>query len=231
MTTRDETPRAPRNSIGADSSRRRPADDSSESGGGGNGKKTDLAKDFKEHLDKCRKGVESLLRSACERVLQDAITTTGKNADPSAQTVTVNGVFEWAVREAVELVEAMGDQNKLTARDSLKAQEAAMNFKLATARKAGSVQLNNQAASLEAAAEVRIKEKVNEARGEGGSALVKALAQVEELEEELQEKKLKHQGDQDQLVMVKSLLVAEQDKTARLEEEVHERPSDLLLMA
>ena len=70
---------------------------------------------------------------------------------------------------------------------------------------------------MEATFHRKIEEKVSELRGEGGAELEAAHRQIEELTEELTTLKFKHQGDVDQLGMVKGLLNAAEARAKQFE--------------
>ena len=177
----------------------------------------DAPKEYADSLAQSCRSLLALLVQAKAKLVEEA----QSNAPGVGQRVlfVVEEVFDVLSRSSVEVAEKLSEQHKLTAKDSLKAQSVASELKMATVRKANSVQAGNQAAEMEATFNRKLDERVQELLGAGGAELFKALKTIEGLKEELNEEKLKRQGDQGQLLMFKNMLQAEQARMVTLWEE------------
>jgi hypothetical protein len=180
-------------------------------------RKVDAPKEYAESLAQSCRSLLALLVQAKAKLVEEA----QSNAPGVGQRVlfVVEDVFDVLSRSSVEVAEKLSEQHKLTAKDSLKAQSVVSEMKMATMRKANSVQAGNQAAEMEATFNRKLDERVQELLGAGGAELYKALKTIEGLKEELNEEKLKRQGDQGQLLMFKNMLQTEQARMVTLEEE------------
>ena len=90
-----------------------------------------------------------------------------------------------------EVIFRLSDADQRAARGQLKEQRAKYEQRMEQVRTASSVQLQNQAAELEAVAEKRIDRRVHELTDGGDAALVKAHQQVEIANAEIAELKLR----------------------------------------
>ena len=180
-------------------------------------RKVDAPKEYAESLAQSCRSLLALLVQAKAKLVEEA----QSNAPGVGQRVlfVVEDVFDVLSRSSVEVAEKLSEQHKLTAKDSLKAQSVVSEMKMATMRKANSVQAGNQAAEMEATFNRKLDERVQELLGAGGAELYKALKTIEGLKEELNEEKLKRQGDQGQLLMFKNMLQTEQARMVTLGEE------------
>ena len=180
-------------------------------------RKVDAPKEYADSLAQSCRSLLALLVQAKAKLVEEA----QSNAPGVGQRVlfVVEEVFDVLSRSSVEVAEKLSEQHKLTAKDSLKAQSVASELKMATVRKANSVQAGNQAAEMEATFNRKLDERLQELLGAGGAELYKALKTIEGLKEELNEEKLKRQGDQGQLMMFKNMLQTEQARMVTLGEE------------
>ena len=131
------------------------------------------------------------------------------------------------LREGSEVIFRLSDADQRAARGQLKEQRAKYEQRMEQVRTASSVQLQNQAAELEAVAEKRIDRRVHELTDGGDAALVKAHQQVEIANAEIAELKLKAEGVESALAMAQQRLKTSDSRITTLETEA-ERSAEAL---
>ena len=133
-------------------------------------------RDFERQFKDFKAELSSLFAASYDKVL-DAM----QMDDALRAADEIRNIFDTATRQGLSLGEALSSADIELNRKSLKAQENIFKLKLEASRTAASVQMQNQAAELEANAKAQMEAKKREMLEGGSAELQDAIAQVEEL--------------------------------------------------
>ena len=184
-------------------------------------------------LVECKANLAKLLKMAADRMTAEMVARVqtllndGSTADAAAFGSSVEAVFKGLSRSLVDMVSELSDGHTRIGRESVKAAKTTFHMKLAHARTASGVQLQNQATELEATFHRRIEETLSAAKGEGSAELVAAHKELEEVKQELAALRMKHDGTENVLTQTKAMLRSAEDAGTRARTDVERVESEM----
>ena len=120
--------------------------------------------------------------------------------------VGIRKAWDTLQRRANEQLESLSEAEASSAKEQLKDQAGVYEMKLEHVRKAGSVRLENQEASLEASFHKKMEDKIHELTDGSDNAVVRTQKQLHDLTEAMKELKLKHTGTEEALGMAQKAM-------------------------
>lgn len=160
--------------------------------------------------------IETAVQSACERLFGEVVAA---DSIPDANRSDVNTLFDNLAREASELMTQLSDGHVENAREQLKTQQKGFELKLDHSRTGVKVQLQNQAAEMEATHEKVMGEKIESLLNGGDSALKEAWLRAEAADAALTEVRLKLEGTEQAFTLAQSRLKTAEGRLETLEAE------------